>query len=155
VGAGVVDKIVDYTKEDTAQKIGKGNVDVLFDTTGTTFSSLPLMKKGGVIVSVSTVPSGKQMKMSAPGINFLVKSILDVSDLVYKTWAWWYGIKYSYNFVRPDGEDLNRLTKAVDDGLLKPVIGTTAKLEDFEQVKKGCQQVFDGKGGVGKFVIEI
>jgi hypothetical protein len=28
-------------------------------------------------------------------------------------------------------------------------------MEDIEEVRKGCQQVYDGKGGVGKFVIEI
>lgn len=155
VGTGVVDKVVDYTKEDVTQKIGKGNVDVLFDTVGYTFSSLSLVKRGGVIVSITTIPSGEQMKASYPSIGSLLRYFLNAVDWVYKRWITWHGIKYSFVFMHPDGGDLKRLTKAVDEGLLKPVVGRTAKFEDIEQVREGCQQVLDGKGGVGKFVIEM
>jgi hypothetical protein len=38
---------------------------------------------------------------------------------------------------------------------LKPIVGSVVKLSDIEGVRKGCQQLLDGKGGVGKFVVEI
>ncbi|RFU26314.1 hypothetical protein B7463_g10020, partial [Scytalidium lignicola] len=155
VGAGVVDEAVDYTKEDVGKRIGKGSVDFMFDTMGATLKSLPFMKKDGVIASISTLPSGDQMKERTPGIGSFVRYALNIVDWGYKTWTWWKGVRYSYVFMNPDGQDLKRLSKAVEEGSLKPVVGMTAKLEDIEQVKKGCQQLFDGKGGVGKFVIEI
>ncbi len=43
----------------------------------------------------------------------------------------------------------------VDEGRLKPVVGQRAKLSDIDGVRSGCQQILEGKGGVGKFVIEI
>ncbi|KAH8815150.1 chaperonin 10-like protein [Xylogone sp. PMI_703] len=155
IGPGVVDEIVDYTKENVEQKIGPGRVDVMFDTVTGTLRSIPLMKKNGVIVSVSTVPSGELMMRKAASLNFFLKQLLNGADWVLRTWTRWKGVQYTYVFMDPSGKDLDRLTKAIEEGRLKPVIGMTAKLEDIEQVKKGCQQVFDGKGGVGKFVIEV
>jgi hypothetical protein len=57
--------------------------------------------------------------------------------------------------MHPDAEDLNKLATWVAEGKITPVVGRTAKLSDIDGVRKGCQEVFDGKGGVGKFVIEV
>jgi len=155
IGQGVADQIVDYTKENIIAAVGKGTVDYMFDPVQGTLGALPLMKKNGVIVSISTIPSGTAMKQKMPDIATVLRYILDLGDWVLRTWASWHGVRYSYLFMHPDGEHLKTLAELVDSGKLKPVIGMTAKLSDIEQVRKGCQQVFDGKGGIGKFVVEI
>jgi NADPH:quinone reductase-like Zn-dependent oxidoreductase len=46
LGDSTPDQIVDYTKEDVVEAVGKGSVDFMYDTTKMTLSGLPLMKKG-------------------------------------------------------------------------------------------------------------
>jgi hypothetical protein len=55
----------------------------------------------------------------------------------------------------PSKEDLEFLTGLVDQGKLKPIIGRQATLSDIAGIRKGCQEIFDKKGGIGKFVINI
>jgi NADPH:quinone reductase-like Zn-dependent oxidoreductase len=147
--------IVDYTKEDLVSTIGKGTVDYMFDTMGQTLSLLAIMKKGGVIVSIATVPSGDLMAKGIPDIPFLIRTFLNLADWFYRWWVGLAGVQYSFMFMHPDAEDLNKMAAWVEEGKITPLVGRTAKLSDIDGVRKGCQEVFDGKGGVGKFVIEV
>jgi len=155
LGEGVVDQVVDYTREDVVGAVGRGSVDFMFDTVQSTLGALAVVRKGGAIVSVSTAPSGEMMRKHMPGMPLVLVWVLDLVDWFFRTWTGWSGVAYSYLFMHPDGEDLAVLAKLVDEGKLRPVVGRTAKLSDIEGVRSGCQQIYDGKGGIGKFVIEI
>jgi NADPH:quinone reductase-like Zn-dependent oxidoreductase len=155
MGDGTPDQIVDYTSENVNQAIGKGTVDFMFDTVGQTMSSLRLMKKGGVIVSISTLPSGSLMQKGHPDMKLWLIYMLDIMDWLYRAWTSWFGVKYSYLSLSGDTEKLDKLARWVDERKIKPVVGMQVKLSDIEGVRRGCQQIFDAKGGVGKFVIEI
>jgi NADPH:quinone reductase-like Zn-dependent oxidoreductase len=155
LGEGAPAQIVDYSKEDVLRALGKGSVDFMFDTVGQTLASLPLMKKGASIVSISTVPSGRLMREMQPDVPLFLKLILDVVNWFFETWSRWNGVKYSYLHLHGNREDLEKLAKWVDEGKVRPVVGMRVKMEDVEGVRRGCQQIFEGKGGVGKFVIDI
>lgn len=156
LGEGTPDQIVDYTKEDVGKVVEKGSVDFMFDPVGGTLAALPLMKKGGWIISVSTVPSGKLMKEKMlPDLPLFLKVILDIANWFFMTMTGWKGVNYSYLHLEGNTADLDRLAKWADEGKVRPVVGMQAKLEDIEGVRKGCQQIFDGKGGVGKFVVNM
>ena len=155
LGNETPDQIVDYTRENVVRAVGKGSVDFMFDTVGQTLAYLPLMKKRARVVSISTLPSGTMMKGTNPDMSLFLKVILDVVNWLFETWTSWKGVKYGYMFLRGNTTDLEKLAKWVDEGKLRPIVGERVKLEDIEGVRKGCQQVFDGKGGVGKFVIDI
>lgn len=148
-------QIVDYTKEDVVHCIGKGTVDYMFDTMGQTMSVLSIMKKDSVIVSIGTVPSGDAMAKNMPDIPFAVRSMLNLVDWFFRWWTGRAGVNYSYLFMAPDGQGLEDLGQWVQEGKINPVVGRTAKLSDVDTVRKGCQEILDGKGGIGKFVIEI
>ncbi|TGO49208.1 hypothetical protein BCON_0217g00090 [Botryotinia convoluta] len=164
LGKGI--EAVDYTKEDVVKAIGKGSVDFLFDTTSCSLSLGSLVKKGGVIVSISMIPGGtktiERMSRHTAGVSeggvkvklswWMVK-IMDFLDWSLKTWASWNGRSYSYLMMEPSREDLERLGELVKEGKLRPIVGSEVKLEDIDGIRKGCQEVFAGKGGVGKFVI--
>lgn len=152
---GTTDQIVDYTKEDVIQSIGKGSVDFMFDTMQNTLSTISVMQQGGQIVSISTVPSGDMMRDHNPDIVFYLRYILNFADWILRSWTSWKGVNYTYMFLDGTTEDLDRLSSFVEEGKLKPIVGHTVKLSDVEGVRKGCQQIFDGKGGIGKFVIEM
>ncbi len=149
------DVIVDYTKEKTVNVVGKGNVDFMFDTVGETIKGLQVVKKGGFIVSISMVPDGTTFKKKNPGMPTYLEYGLNLADWVFRTYVWWFGVGYEYLLMEGKAEDLERFSKWIEEGKVKPIIGNVVKLSDIEGVKKGCQQILDGKGGVGKFVVEI
>jgi NADPH:quinone reductase-like Zn-dependent oxidoreductase len=155
LGEGTPDQIVDYTKDNVVNAIGKDSVDFMFDTVGSTLATLPVMKKGSWIISISTVPSGKLMQKMEPDAPFFLKVLLDIANWFYTTLTGWKGVNYSYLHLEGNTADLDKLAKWVDEGKVKPVVGIQVRLEDIEGVRKGCQQIYDGKGGVGKLVIDI
>ena len=155
LGVGTPDLIVDYTKDDVVKVIGKDSVDFMFDPVASTLATLPVMKKGSWIISISNPPSGKLMQKMEPDMSLVLKVILDIMNWLYTTLTGWKGVNYSYLHLEGNTADLDRLAKWVDEGKVKPVVGMQVKMEDIEGVRKGCQQIYDGKGGVGKLVIDI
>lgn len=149
-------QLVDYTKEDVITAIGRGTVDYMFDTTAATMSYSPVMKRGGVINSISTTPSGDQcVDRGLADVPFRLRYILNFVDWIFRFWLGRSGIQYSYLFMSPDRRDLESLAKWVEEGKVMPIIGRTAKFTDIESVRAGCQEIYDAKGGIGKFVVEV
>jgi NADPH:quinone reductase-like Zn-dependent oxidoreductase len=155
MGEGTPDVIVDYTKQKTVDVTGKREVDFMFDTVGETVKGLGVVRKGGVIVSVSMGPNGTDFKKKNPAIPSYIAWILNVLDWVLRTYTRWYGVEYKALVLEGNAKDLERLRGWVEEGKVKPIVGSVVKLSDMEGVRKGCQQILDGKGGVGKFVVEI
>ncbi|KAG4074371.1 hypothetical protein HA402_008780 [Bradysia odoriphaga] len=155
LGKNVVDQIIDYTKEDPARVIPSGSVDFMFDTMGQATALLKILKKGAVIVSVSGIPFGPDLKKGTPDLPMHVECLLSFLGGITKFRAWCHGVSYSYLFMEPNASDLARLSQYIDDGMLKPVVGRVAKFENLQEVRAGCQEVYTGKGGIGKFVIEV
>jgi NADPH:quinone reductase-like Zn-dependent oxidoreductase len=127
----------------------------MFDPVGGTLGALPLMKKDGLIISISTMPSGSLMKKSYPGIPVWLVYLLNFMAFFFEKWVNWKDVKYDYMFMESKTKDLDRLAKWVNEGKIKPIVGRQTKLSDILEVRKGCQEVLDGKGGIGKFVIDI
>jgi len=131
-------------------------VDFMFDTMGGALAAVPLMKKGGVIVTISTAtPSGTSLKQGGMDPPILLIWALNFFDWVIRSWMRLRGVTYSSFFPKSRSEDLVKLAEWVDEGRFVPVVGSRVKFSDVEGIRKGCQQVFDGKGGIGKFVIEV
>lgn len=147
---------VDYTKENLQQRIGEGQVDCMFDTMREATKNLRLMKKGGVIVSISMMPSGTILKNgSMPHIPWVFEMLFNMQHWAVKWWIGRAGVKYTYQLMSPDAHGLELLAGWVAEGKIRPLVGRTARLEDLQQVRAGCEEVYKGKGGVGKFVVEI
>jgi NADPH:quinone reductase-like Zn-dependent oxidoreductase len=156
LGKGIVDQIIDYTKENPAKVLASRSVDFLFDVINDKGSaSLHLMKKGGVILSVTSLPFGADLERVAPGLPSPIRWTLDGIGAVKQYRAGRYGVECRSMFVRDSAEDLNRLSEWIDQGLIRPIVGRVSKLDNLNEVREGCLEVFNGKGGTGKFVIEI
>ncbi|TWU74637.1 hypothetical protein ED733_002729 [Metarhizium rileyi] len=163
LGEGVVDEIIDYTQTNAATSIPPKSVDFMFDTTGQAMEFLSRMvPKTGLVISVSTTPSGKQMQnakvMKSPGagnIPWVASALLNMMDSVRKWRAKRWGVGYEYMFLESKGTDLDALRGHVDAGRLKPVVGLSVKFEDIEGVKKAAMTSYQGKGAIGKTVIRM
>ncbi|OBT60742.1 hypothetical protein VE03_04553 [Pseudogymnoascus sp. 23342-1-I1] len=146
---------IDYTKENVDSVIGAGTVDFMFDTMAGALDSLPLIRKGGSIITISKTPSGEELKKKFPSPPRIYVVLMNLIDQVNKWRAGRYGVNYSYLWMSPDARGLDAVGQWVVQGKLKPLVGRTAKLEDLKAVKSGYDEVYQAKGGVGKFVVEI
>ncbi|EGX88787.1 alcohol dehydrogenase, putative [Cordyceps militaris CM01] len=163
LGETVVDQIIDYTKEDPIKSIPAGSVDFIFDTTGQATEFLPLLVKGsGLVVSISTAPSGATLQNSSfmgtpekTRLPIVVRVFLDAADQLRKLRALFYGVEYKYLFMEPNGRDLALLRDAAEKGELRPVVGLRVDFGDIDKVREACWQTYKGKGGLGKTVFEV
>ncbi|KAG5970705.1 hypothetical protein E4U55_001504, partial [Claviceps digitariae] len=158
LGEGVVDQVIDYTTTDPVAAIPPKSVDFMFDTTGQSMEFLSRMvPETGLIISISTTPSGTQMQSSSDlgNVPFVVSTVLDTLDSVRKWRARRWKVQYEYLFLEPNGQDLDELRTYVDDGKVKSVVGLTVPFENIEQVKQAAMTSYQGKGGIGKTVFTM
>jgi NADPH:quinone reductase-like Zn-dependent oxidoreductase len=98
------DVAIDYTKT-KFEEVSK-DVDVVFDTVGrdTLARSYPLVKKGGIVTTIVSRPDPAQLEK--------------------------YGIRGSSVWSHPDGNELAEITKLIEAGKIKPVVGQVMPLTD-------------------------
>ena len=119
------DVAIDYTKtkfEDVAK-----DVDVVLDPVGrdTLARSYPLVKKGGIVTTIVARPDPAQLEK--------------------------YGIRGSSIASHPDGNELAEITKLIEAGKIKPVVGQVMPLTD---AVKASQQA-ETHHTRGKLVLKI
>ncbi len=114
------------------------------------------------IVSISTTPSATTLQAASvmqrpdnPRIPLFARLFLDATDAVRRLRAWRWSVTYMYWFLQPNKEDLDTLTGYVEEGKLLPVVGARVDMRDIDKVREACQLVYNGKGGLGKTVLEI
>lgn len=155
--------VIDYTKEDILKVIPPHSVDFVLDTTGQSMSLLPIMTPStGMIISISTMPSGGQLQDSSlmqradnARLPMLVRLFLDVTDAARKGRAKWSNVSYEYIFLESNADDLALLSGYVEAKKLVPVVGTRVGFRDIDKVREAFGTVYQGKGGIGKAVVEI
>ncbi|KAI0108897.1 alcohol dehydrogenase [Nemania sp. FL0031] len=154
---GLVDQLVDYTAvRRLTDAIPAGSVDFVLNTQWDLLSTFALANpRTGVIVSISSLPPPALLRELMPAAPFWICWILAVAQWYYAFRLRGTNIKYTFvsgNFgVR---EDVERTGEFIATGRVKAVKRTVA-LEDIEAVRKGCEQVYASKGGIGKLVITI
>ncbi|HVU99477.1 MAG TPA: NADP-dependent oxidoreductase [Puia sp.] len=119
------DEVIDYTKqrfEDHA-----ADLDVVLDSLGgdTQQHSWPLLKRGGVLVSIA----GESIEQPAPEL----------------------GVRGVFFIVKSNRGQLVELGKLIDKGHVKAVVGTVLPLE---QAKKAFEMAFTA-GKFGKIVLQV
>ncbi|KAM5386592.1 hypothetical protein ACJZ2D_000555 [Fusarium nematophilum] len=163
LGLSTVDQVIDYTKQDPKTVIPSRSVDFVLDTTGEAMAYLHLMVPStGLIVSISTQPSGAQLQQSSvmrrpdnPRLPWYGCMVLNALDTYRRARARRWGVAYEYLFLDPNATDLATLSQYVEEGKVVPVVGTRVNIRDIDQVREACGMVYRGKGGVGKTVIEV
>ncbi|TVY24898.1 NADPH-dependent alkenal/one oxidoreductase-like protein [Lachnellula hyalina] len=153
---GVVDESIDYTKVNPAKMIPDNSIDVMIDSIGATFSSLALLKNGGMIVACAGPPSsGRNLRNISTDVPFLIEKILDFVNGIVRWWVGRYQVKFDTVLMKSNGTELERIKTWVEEGKLRPVVGKVLKFADLEGIKEECGRIMKGRGGVGKVVIDI
>jgi NADPH:quinone reductase-like Zn-dependent oxidoreductase len=153
LGAGVVDQVIDYTKEDVLQVVEKGSVDFFYDTAGVSMQFISVMKKGGLVISITTMPSGKEVAKVMPDAPYSILRVLDVLDWVNQWRFWWWGARLEARVETVDTSGVAQVSQLAEGGKVKAVVGRTADLDDLQGIRDACTEIKAGKGGLGKFVV--
>ncbi|GAP85455.2 putative alcohol dehydrogenase [Rosellinia necatrix] len=155
---GLVDQVVDYTATPRlADAVPAGSVDFVLNTQRDLAAAVPLVRRGGggVVVSISSLPRPALFREMLPSAPFWVLWLLAAAQWYYAFLLRGTGIRYTFvsgNFgIR---EDVERVGEFIATGKVKAV-KRVVDLEDIRAVREGCEQVYTGKGGVGKLVIKI
>lgn len=155
IGEGLVDQIVDYTKEDVISEVGRQSVDVLLDRIFLSMTYLPLMKPGAGVELAFMGKSGDTLAKDWPELPWYLKTLVNGVDSVFKWRARRWGVKYDHARTYFTNETVEAIDRWATEGKLKPIIGGIAEMDDLETLKKFFDIVGSGKGAVGKYVIKI
>ncbi|MEU0373957.1 NADP-dependent oxidoreductase [Streptomyces sp. NPDC006283] len=101
------DEVIDYTREDFAERLGR-SVDVVLDSVGGDYGarSLEVLLAGGILV---TLPSP--------------------DDVPAAEEAGAHGIRTGFTLVEPDSTGMRALARLAEEGRLRPVVETVLPLE--------------------------
>ncbi|KAL7791291.1 GroES-like protein [Trichoderma ceciliae] len=156
---GTYDQVIDYKTQRPRDQIPRGSVDIMYNTQWSSMDEgIPTINPNkGVLISITSMPSKETARkiFGADRFPWWMGAVLDLAQLVYKWKLWGTGIKHEMVSGSVEiREDLEKAGEIVALGKVRPVM-RVVNLEDLEAVRKGCEEVVSGKGGIGKLVVKI
>jgi len=127
------------------------NIDVVFDTLGgkALYKSFKIVRRGGWLLSISGDPdinTARDMKL-----GFLLTLVFRYLGRKVNRLSRLYSINYRFLFMKANGDQLNEITKLVENNKIKPVVDKVFSLADsqeaLEYLEKGHAR--------GKVVVKI
>lgn len=140
------DEVIDYTAQDFADVLS--GYDVVLDSLGQASleKSLPLLRPGGLAISVVGPPDPSFAdQLGQP----LLKPVMAILSRKVRRQARKLGVRYSFFFMRADGTQLASLAALYDNGTLRPVLDRTFP---FTETLDAMAYVEQGKAK-GKVVV--
>lgn len=143
------DVVVDYRTQDFEEVLRDYDV-VLNSQDGKTLDkSLRVLKGGGKLISISGPPDPEfGQAIAAPGFVKLVVRLLSSG---VRRRARSLGLGYSFLFMKASGEQLQAITRLIDEGAIRPVID---KVFPFESTNEALSYVEAGRAK-GKVVVKL
>ena len=144
------DSVLDYRSEDFTKTTKK--FDLVLDGVGgeTLLKSFEVVRPGGQVIGI-VGPADPQFAIQL-GASRLVQFVIKLLSRKVLNKAKKFGVKYSFLFMKPNGEQLVELTKLIDLGHVKPFVGKTFSFEDAD---KALVELVQGKVRRGKAVVVL
>lgn len=143
------DDVIDYKKQEFENVLSGYDV-VLGTVRGDGIEkALRILKPGSNVVSLIGPPDVPFAK--ARGMNFLMTFIFGLLSRKIIRLAKRQDSNYSFLFVRPDGEQLGKISKLIEAGTIRPVVD---KVFPFVQAKQALAYLEQGRSK-GKVVVEL
>lgn len=143
------DIVVDYRTERFDELLS--SYDVVLDSLGpdSVLRSLSIVKPGGTVISISGPPDPAFAREH--GLNLLLRLVMAVASRKVRARAAKLGVTYRFLLMSANGRQLAEVTKLVDAGVLRPVVGKVIELDDVPKALS-----FVGKDGTaGKTVARV
>ncbi len=143
------DIVIDYKTQDFEQVLSGYDL-VLNSQDGKTLEkSLNILKPGGQLISISGPPDPPFAK--ALGLNLLLRFVVQMLSGGVLKKAKVKGVRYSFLFMRANGQQLSEITKLIDAGTIRPVVD---KVFPFAKTPEAMAYVDTGRVK-GKVVIKV
>lgn len=143
------DVVIDYKKDDFESVLKDYDVVLNSQDKKSLEKSLRIVKPNGNVISISGPPDPDfaiQIKS-----NWFLKIVMRWLSASVRKKAKRLGVKYSFLFMRAEGEQLSQITKLIESGVIKPVMD---KVFPFEQTNEAMAYVEAGRAK-GKVVIKV
>ena len=143
------DIVVDYKTDDFAKVLK--DYDVVLDTQGGAVleTSLQIAKPGGIVVGIAGPPD--PAFATSIGANFVVKLVVRLLSGGIRGKAKQRSVRYSFLFMRANGDQLREITELINSGKIRPVVD---RVFPFEATNEALAYVEKGRAR-GKVVISV
>jgi NADPH:quinone reductase-like Zn-dependent oxidoreductase len=143
------DIVIDYRSEDFVQQLS--GFDLVLDGVGgeNLEKSLRILQPGGRAIGIAGPPD-PQFARDA-GLNPLVRLAIRGLSRKVRRHARKLGVGYEFLFMHASGEQLRDISRLVDEGVLRPVVG---RVLPFDQTAEALRLVAAG-GSRGKTVVSM
>ncbi|GEN89039.1 NADPH:quinone reductase [Oceanobacillus sojae] len=143
------DKVINYREEKFEEKLA--DYDYVYDTLGgdSLINSFKILKPGGKIVSISDVPNARFGKENNyPFWKTLAFKLISrkLTKLEKQ-----YQVQYNFLFMKPSGEQLNKIKELIEAEKIKPLID---QIFPFEDTQKAMEYSETGRAK-GKIIVKI
>ncbi|KAI1500140.1 alcohol dehydrogenase [Biscogniauxia marginata] len=154
---GLVDEVVDYTAAARlTDLVAPGSVDFAYNTQWGVQGTFGLVKRDrGVVACIASVPPPALLREMIHGIPFWIRWLSGLAQWYYAFKLRGTGIRYRFTSGDPGRrEDVEMAGRLIAEGKVKS-IRREVELADLEAVRRECEKVYTGKGGIGKLVIKV
>lgn len=144
------DEVIDYEKDDFSNILKEYDV-VLHSNKDVKIleKSLGILKKGGVLVSLTGPPTVNLVKQF--GLASYFKIILNLLSGSIRRKAKKLNVRYEFLFMRADGSALSEISNLIEIEKISPVVD---RVFDFEQINEAIAYVEAGRSK-GKVIVKI
>ena len=143
------DVVIDYNAQDF-EKVLSGYDLVLHSQDAKTLEkSLRVLKTGGQLISISGPPDPAFAKDL--GLNLFLKLVMRLLSRGVRKKAKGLGVRFSFLFMRAEGQQLGQITSLIESGVIRPVVD---KVFPFENTGDALAYVETGRAK-GKVVVKV
>jgi NADPH:quinone reductase-like Zn-dependent oxidoreductase len=143
------DVVIDYKTQDFEKVLSGYDLVLNSQDPKTLDKSLGVLKPGGQLISISGPPDPAFAKEA--GLNLFLKLVMRLLSRGVRKKAERLGLRYSFLFMRAQGQQLSEITSLVEAGVIRPVVD---KVFPFEKTGEALAYVEAGRAK-GKVVITV
>ena len=143
------DVVIDYKIQDFEKVLSGCDLVLNSQDPKTLEKSLRVVKAGGLLISISGPPDPTFAREF--GLNLFLKLVMRLLSRGVRKKAKGLGIRYSFLFMRAQGQQLSEITSLIESGVIRPVVD---KVFPFEKTGYALAYVETGRAK-GKVVIKV
>ncbi|QND74681.1 NADP-dependent oxidoreductase [Tardiphaga robiniae] len=143
------DVVIDYKTQDFEKVLSGYDLVLNSQDPKTLDKSLGVLKPGGQLISISGPPDPAFAKEA--GLNLFLKLIMRLLSRGVRKKAERLGLRYSFLFMRAQGQQLSEITSLIEAGVIRPVVD---KVFPFENTGDALAYVETGRAK-GKVAIAV
>ena len=143
------DAVVDYKTQDFEKVLSGYDLVLNSQDPKTLEKSLRVLRPGGLLISISGPPDPTFAKQY--GLNLFLRLVVYLLSRGVRKKAKSLGVRYSFLFMRAQGQQLNEITSLIESGIIRPIVD---KVFPFEKTEDALAYVETGRAK-GKVVIRV